>query len=138
MALTTDHPNGGPFAAYPTILRLLADRPFREAILKRAHPLLPRRSHLAGIAREFTFEELLVVTRAGPARILGLDRKGHLGPGADGDVALLRHADDVETTFSSAAALFKDGRLVVRDGEVIDPRPGRRLLLPRRPEGPPC
>jgi formylmethanofuran dehydrogenase subunit A len=129
MALTTDHPNGGPFAAYPTILRMLADRPFREAILKRAHPLLPRRSHLAGIAREYTLEELLVITRAGPARILGLDRKGHLGPGADGDVALLRRADDIETTFAQAAATFKDGRLVARDGEIVDARPGRRLAL---------
>jgi formylmethanofuran dehydrogenase subunit A len=129
MALTTDHPNGGPFSAYPTILRMLADRPFREAILRRAHPLLPRRSHLAGIAREYSFEELLVVTRSGPARILGLDRKGHLGPGADGDVALLRRTGDIETTFARAVATFKDGRLVARDGEIVDPRPGRRLDL---------
>src|SRR6185503_11944221 len=141
MALTTDHPNGGPFAAYPTILRMLADRPFREAILRRAHPLLPQRSHLAGIAREYTFEELLVITRAGPARILGLDRKGHLGPGADGDVALLRRADDIETTFAQAAATFKDGRLVAREGELVDARPGRRLSLEpesRTAIGPPC
>jgi formylmethanofuran dehydrogenase subunit A len=131
MALTTDHPNGGPFAAYPTILRMLAERGFREEILRRAHPLLPQRSHLAGIAREYSFEELLVVTRSGPARILGLDRKGHLGPGADGDVALLRGASDIETTFAQAVALFKDGRLVLRDGEVVDPRPGRRLDLGR-------
>lgn len=132
MALTTDHPNGGPFAAYPTILRMLADRAFREVLLKRAHPFLPRRSHLAGIAREYTLEELLVITRAGPARILGLDRKGHLGPGADGDVALLRRAGDIETVFAQAAATFKDGRLVARDGEIVDARPGRRIGLDGR------
>ncbi|HET8947321.1 MAG TPA: formylmethanofuran dehydrogenase subunit A [Candidatus Polarisedimenticolia bacterium] len=130
MALTTDHPNGGPFAAYPTILRMLAERGFREEILRRAHPLLPQRSHLAGIAREYSFEELLVVTRSGPARVLGLDAKGHLGPGADGDVALLRRADDIETTFAEAVAVFKDGRLVAREGEILDPRPGRRIGLP--------
>ncbi len=109
---------------------MLAERGFREEILRRAHPLLPKRSHLAGIAREYSFEELLVVTRSGPARILGLEGKGHLGPGADGDVALLRRADDIETTFTEAVAVFKDGRLVAREGEILDVRPGRRIGLP--------
>ena len=127
IALTTDHPNGGPFAAYPAILRMLADRAYRGEILRRAHPGLPGRSHLAGIEREYGFEELLIVTRSGPARILGLERKGHLGPGADGDVALYRRAADIETTFSLAIATFKDGRLVAREGEIVDARPGRRL-----------
>jgi len=133
MALTTDHPNGGPFAAYPVILRMLAERGFREELLRRAHPLLPKRSHLSGIAREYSFEELLIVTRSGPARILGLEAKGHLGPGADGDVALLRRAGDIETTFTQAVAVFKDGRLVAREGEILDARPGRRIGLPPGP-----
>lgn len=132
IALTTDHPNGGPFAAYPSILRMLAERAYREEILRRAHPGLPARSHLSGIAREYSFEELLIVTRSGPARILGLERKGHLGVGADGDVALYRRAADIETTFSGAVATFKDGRLVAREGEIVDPRPGRRLAAATR------
>ena len=130
IALTTDHPNAGPFAAYPMIMRMLAERPFRDEILGRAHPGLPGKSHLAGIGREYSFEELLIVTRSGPARILGLDRKGHLGPGADGDVALYRQSRDIETTFSIATATFKDGRLVARDGELVDARAGRRLTAP--------
>ena len=133
IALTTDHPNGGPFAAYPSILRMLADRAYREEILRRAHPGLPGRSHLAGIGREYSFEELLIVTRSAPARILGLERKGHLGPGADGDVALYRLAPDIETTFSQAVATFKDGRLAAREGELVDARPGRRLVAPQVP-----
>ena len=136
LALTTDHPNGGPFAAYPRIMRMLADRACREDLLRRAHPGLGAKSRLAGIAREYSFEELLIVTRSGPARILGLDRKGHLGPGADGDVALYRSAPDVETTFSLAIATFKDGRLAAREGEIVDARPGRRLVAPPAPSLP--
>jgi formylmethanofuran dehydrogenase subunit A len=121
IALTTDHPNGGPFTAYPLVLRMLADRAHREEILRRAHPALPRRTCLANLRREYSLEELVVVTRSAPARILGLGRKGHLGAGADGDVALHR------TIFGEAVALFKDGRLVLREGEILDARPGRTL-----------
>jgi formylmethanofuran dehydrogenase subunit A len=121
IALTTDHPNGAPFTAYPLVMRMLADRAHREEILKRAHPALPRRTCLANLAREYSLEELVVVTRSGPARILGLPDKGHLGVGADGDVALHR------TIFGDAVALFKDGRLVLREGEILDAHPGRTL-----------
>ncbi|HUD71917.1 MAG TPA: formylmethanofuran dehydrogenase subunit A, partial [Dongiaceae bacterium] len=72
LALTTDHPNGGPFFAYPLIIRMLMDRAHREAILAGAHPRAGARTHLAGIAREYTLEEIAIVTRAAPARILGL------------------------------------------------------------------
>lgn len=127
IALTTDHPNGAPFTTYPLVMRMLADRAHREAILKRAHPALPRRTTLATLPRQYSLEELIVVTRSSPARILGLKRKGHLGPGADGDVALHRQAPDIATTFGEAVALFKDGRLVLREGEILDARPGRTL-----------
>jgi formylmethanofuran dehydrogenase subunit A len=125
LALTTDHPNGGPFFAYPLIIRMLSDRAHREAILARAHPAASSRTHLAGIAREYTLEEIVVVTRAAPARLLGLDRKGHLGPGADGDVAIHRSEADRGAMFAAPVAVFKDGRLVLRDGEILDARPGR-------------
>jgi formylmethanofuran dehydrogenase subunit A len=106
---------------------MLADRACRESILARAHPALPRRATLGAIAREYSFEELVIVTRSGPARILGLKHKGHLGPGADGDVALYRQAAAIKTTFEKAVAVFKDGRLVLHEGEILDARPGRTL-----------
>jgi formylmethanofuran dehydrogenase subunit A len=134
IALTTDHPNGGPFAAYPLIVRLLMDRAFREAMLARAHPETARRTSLGGLAREYTLDEIAIVTRAGPARILGLERKGHLGPGADGDVTLYRRDTDLESMFAAPVAVFKDGRLVARDGEILDATPGRTLYAAPRPQ----
>jgi formylmethanofuran dehydrogenase subunit A len=133
IALTTDHPNGGPFASYPLVIRLLMDRSFRDDMLRRAHPGAAARTSLPGIAREYTIDEIAIVTRAGPARILGLERKGHLGPGADGDVALYQEDRDIEAMFTTPVAVFKDGRLVARDGEVLDDMPGRTLYAAPRP-----
>ena len=133
IALTTDHPNGGPFTAYPTIIRMLMERGFRDALLRRAPEGLARRTVLSGLTREYSLEEIVIVTRAGPARALGLTNKGHLGPGADGDVALHRDAGDPESTFATPVAVFKDGILVAREGEIVARPAGRTFhAAPRR------
>ena len=41
VVLTTDHPNGGPFTAYPEIIRMLMDRDYRRS---RIEKLIPRPS----------------------------------------------------------------------------------------------
>ena len=38
IAMSTDHPNGGSFLAYPQIIRFLMDRTYRLDILKTVHP----------------------------------------------------------------------------------------------------
>ena len=38
IAMSTDHPNGGSFLAYPQIVQLLMDRSYRQDMLKRVHP----------------------------------------------------------------------------------------------------
>ena len=89
VVLSTDHPNGGSFMAYPELIRLLMDRTYRDDCLKRVNAGLLQGSALAdGLAREYTLNEIAIVTRAGPARLLGLANKGHLGVGADADVTV--------------------------------------------------
>src|SRR5690606_1050029 len=84
MVLSTDHPNGGSFLAYPQLIELLMCHDIREEQFKRVNPKYLAGSALAdGLSREYTLNEIAIITRAGPARILGLNRKGHLGPGAD-------------------------------------------------------
>ena len=82
VVLSTDHPNGGSFLSYPALIQLLMDRSVRDEQLKRVNPKLLAGSALAdGIAREYTLNEIAIITRAGPARLLGLPHKGHLGAG---------------------------------------------------------
>lgn len=133
--LTTDHPNGGPFTAYPRVIAWLMSRRARERVLRRIPRMARIRTALNTIEREYSFEEIAIVTRAATARILGLQDKGHLGVGAAADVAIYdidpREVDPardfkrVRRAFRWAAYTIKDGRVVVRDGEVVASQPGR-------------
>ena len=76
VVMSTDHPNGGSFLAYPEIVRLLMDRTYRADILKTCPPTLLQRCQLADLDREYTLSEIAIITRAGPARLLGLAQQG--------------------------------------------------------------
>ncbi len=78
--LTTDHPNGAPFTSYPQLIRLLMDRSFRNDQLARIHPEAAALSCLGSLDREYSLYEIAIMTRAAPARILGLDRPRTPGP----------------------------------------------------------
>jgi formylmethanofuran dehydrogenase subunit A len=118
--LTTDHPNGAPFTTYPHLIRLLMDRSYREDVLRTIHPGAASLSALTGLGREYSLYEIAILTRAGPARILGLADRGHLGPGAAADIAVYTEQGDKQTMFERPDYVFKDGRLIVRDGAVVD------------------
>jgi formylmethanofuran dehydrogenase subunit A len=119
VVLTTDHPNGAPFTSYPHLIRLLMDKPFRDEQLARLHPDVAAASALQHIKRELSLYEIAIMTRAAPARLLGLRDRGHLGAGAAADVAVYRTQSDAEAMFSRAAWVFKDGEPVVRAGLVV-------------------
>lgn len=130
MVLSTDHPNGGTFAAYPQLIELLMRRDARDEQLKRLNPKYLAGSALAdGIAREFTLNEIAIITRAGPARILGLKNKGHLGPGADADITVYQRNDNIAEMFTLPRYVLKAGTLVVQEGQLRRAPEGRRLYL---------
>ncbi|NBW97695.1 MAG: hypothetical protein EBR28_13460 [Planctomycetia bacterium] len=127
VALSTDHPNGAHFTAYPLLMRLLGDEAFRREALGRIHPAVRKRCPLAGLHREYSLQELCIVTRAAPARIAGLANKGHLGIGADADLALYRPDRDLAQMFAMPVKVFKGGILVAEDGETRTMPPGMTL-----------
>ncbi len=130
VVLSTDHPNGGSFLSYPALIQLLMDRNVREERLKQVNPKLLAGSALAdGLAREYTLNEIAIVTRAGPARLLGLRHKGHLGPGADADVTIYSRDSDIARMFSSPRYVLTGGVGVVEEGQLRRAPAGRRLRL---------
>lgn len=130
VVLSTDHPNGGSFMSYPTLIRLLMDRAFRDDQLRRVEPRLLEGSALSdGLDREYTLGEIAIVTRAGPARLLGLRDKGHLGVGADADITAYAPDADRARMFSTPRYVVKGGILVVEDGELRRAPAGRRLYV---------
>ncbi len=133
--MTTDHPNGGPFTVYPKLIRLLMDRSFREQQLAEIHPEAAAMSELRGLQREYSLYEIAIITRAGPARSLGLQDRGHLGRGAVADIAVYRPQRDAERMFSAPEYVFKNGQLVARRGRIVALRDGQ--LLEALPDGMP-
>jgi len=128
MVLSTDHPNGGSFAAYPEVIRLLMDRSYRDDQLKRVNQTLLAGSALAdGVSREYTLNEIAIITRAGPARLLGLRDKGHLGSGAEADVTVYMPDADRSRMFATPRFVVKGGSLVVEEGQLRLAPAGRRL-----------
>ncbi|HXX39480.1 MAG TPA: formylmethanofuran dehydrogenase subunit A [bacterium] len=116
--LSTDHPNGGMFTRYPHLIRLLMDANARRDYLRRLPPRVLKRTVLAELDREYTLSEIAIVTRAGPARVLGLTHKGHLGVGADADVTIYNDESDIERMFANPRYVIKGGEIVVEDGEL--------------------
>jgi formylmethanofuran dehydrogenase subunit A len=80
IAMSTDHPNGGSFLAYPRIIALLMDRGLRADMLGRLPARVRARSGLADLPREYTLAEIAIITRAAPARMLGLPARGTSAP----------------------------------------------------------
>ncbi|MGQ7793456.1 formylmethanofuran dehydrogenase subunit A [Faunimonas sp. B44] len=126
---TTDHPNGAHFTTYPAIIHLLMDREERARWLERLPKTALEATDLEAITREYSLYEIAIMTRASPARLLGLPDRGHLGPGALADVAVYHDLPDRAAMFADAHLVFKSGDLVVRDGAVTHYRPGRTVTL---------
>ncbi len=134
--LTTDHPNGGPFVNYPEVIALLMSNKKRQEEIKTLHGAVHKQTKIPGIERELDFSEIAIMTRTGASKVLGLlDTKGHLGVGADADIAIydikpdqidpsVEHAK-IKSAFSSAAYTIKGGEVVVKDGQITATPMGR-------------
>jgi formylmethanofuran dehydrogenase subunit A len=130
VVLSTDHPNGGSFLSYPALIQLLMDRTVRDDRLKLLNSRFLQGSALAdGLERQFTLNEIAIVTRAGPARLLGLGAKGHLGVGADADVTVYARDSDIAKMFSTPRYVIKGGEVIVEEGQLRRAPAGRRLRL---------
>ncbi|MDH7593062.1 MAG: formylmethanofuran dehydrogenase subunit A [Methanomicrobiales archaeon] len=127
--ISTDHPNAGPFTRYPRILKWLMSAKAREEQIKafKQSDKVVNSSEIAGIDRELDLYEVAAMTRAGPAKCLGLSHLyGSLKPGVDGDVAVYdfnpekEHTpDQIEKAFSSVKYLFKRGEKIIDNHEIV-------------------
>jgi formylmethanofuran dehydrogenase subunit A len=129
---TTDHPNGAPFTAYPDLFALLMSQSVREQWIGTVPAEAMAVSTLPAIKREYSWPEIAIMTRAAPARLLGLVDRGHLGSGARADIAVYRPGADLAATFRAAELVLKSGTVVIRAGEVVETVRGGVLAV--RPE----
>jgi formylmethanofuran dehydrogenase subunit A len=127
--LTTDHPNGACFWRYPEIIHLLMDADYRRERVAALPPKALKRIVLGDLDRKYTLFEIAIITSAGPARALGLSRKGHLGVGADADIAIYHENPDGERMFRYPRYVIKAGEVVVEEGDLHAMPEGRAFLV---------
>lgn len=135
--MTTDHPNGGPYVNYPQVMTLLMSKKKREEAMSKIAEKTFERTSIAGIDRELDWFDIAIKTRAAHARVLGIvdNGKGHLGVGADADIAIYdikpdetdatTEYDRVEAAFRRSAYTIKGGEVVAKDGEITATPMGR-------------
>ncbi len=126
--LTTDHPNGACFWRYPEIIHLLMHADYRRECVRKLPPKALKRIVLADLDREYTLYEIAIITSAGPARALGLPQKGHLGVGADADVAIYNENPDGVLMFRYPRYVIKAGEVVVEEGDIRKVVEGREFV----------
>ena len=117
--LTTDHPNGAPFTSYPHLIRLLMDKSFRNEAFAKLNLDAQAMSNLPSLTREYSLYEIAIMTRAGAAKLIGLNNCGHLGAGAQADITVYTEQADKEAMFGRPDYVFKNGELVVKHGKVV-------------------
>ena len=137
--MTTDHPNAGPFTEYPRIIAWLMSREARGRVARKLNKSAHRRLDVPGLDREYSFYEIAIATRAATAKTLGLKQKGHLGLGADGDISIYaidpttinpsRQYKLVRRAFRKAVYTIKEGKILVKNGEVVDTVPGKTFWV---------
>ncbi|MEM4848621.1 MAG: formylmethanofuran dehydrogenase subunit A [Ignisphaera sp.] len=143
--ITTDHPNAGTFYDYPKIFAWLVSKKAREDMMKEMNQRALKKSALPAIDKEYTLYDIAIMTRASPAKLLGLEEfKGHLGIGADADIAIYdinpfevdvsRNYEAVVKAFSRASVVIKSGEIVVKDSEVVKTVYGKTFYV--KPEVP--
>ena len=107
-------------------------------LLHECHKWAQDRSSLGGIDREMTLYDIAILTRANPARTVGIaHRKGHLTAGADGDVTIYdfdptkleaNNYTNIIKGFQNAAYTIKDGEVVAKNGQVMSVPKGRTFF----------
>jgi hypothetical protein len=108
IAFSSDSPSGCRFSSYPKLFAWLLSRRNRKELRPDV---------------EYSLYELAQITRTNPARQLGLENKGHLGIGADADIAIYDMDEntgwrELEKRLGNCSFLLKDGETIIREGKL--------------------
>jgi len=137
--LTTDSPNAGPFIRYPRVISWLMSNKRRMEMIenREVHKAVERKSSIATLDREYDFNEIATISRAASAKAYGFEDRGHLGIGANADIAVYdinpntidpsNDYEAIEYAFGNAAYTIKDGQILVKDGEVVAVKPSQTI-----------
>ncbi len=118
IAFSSDSPSGCMFSSYPKLFAWLLSRRNRKELRPDV---------------EYSLYELAEITRTNPARQLGLENKGHLGIGADADIAIYDLDEntgwrELEKRLGNCSFLLKDGETIIREGKLNKDRARKKTF----------
>ena len=94
------------------------NKSFRDSEFEKINKQAQKSSVLGNLKREYSLYDIAILTRAGPAKVLGLTNIGHLGVGAKANITVYNNKEDKEEMFENPFMVFKDGNLIVKNGKI--------------------
>ena len=95
------------------------DKSFRNSILETLPKSIQDHTILKSLKREYSLNEISIMTRSAPAKILGLENKGNFSSGSDADIAIYdKSKTDIEEMFAHPSMVIKGGQIVVENGKI--------------------
>jgi len=118
ISFSTDSPSGCLFSSYPKLFAWLLSRGNRKEQMPDV---------------EYSLYELAEITRTNPARQLGLENKGHLGIGADADIAIYdmdENTDgrELEKRLGNCSFLLNGGAVIIKEGKLNKERARKKTF----------
>ena len=94
------------------------DKSYRDNEFEKINKQAQKSSVLKNLKREYSLYDIAILTRAGPAKVLGLTNIGHLGFGAKANITVYNDKQDKEEMFEKPFMVLKDGQIIVKNGTI--------------------
>ena len=95
------------------------DLDFRNSEIDKINVNAKEIGNIKSIKRTYNLYEIVIMTRAAPARILGLQDRGSLKPGSIADISIYNPNKPIDEMFRNAEYVFKNGNEIVKKGKVL-------------------
>ena len=96
------------------------DSDFRNSEIDKININAKEIGNIKSIKRTYNLYEIVIMTRAAPARILGLKDRGSLRPGSVADISIYNPKKPIDDMFRNAEYVFKNGNKIVKKGKVLN------------------
>ena len=95
------------------------DLDFRNSEIDKININAKEIGNIKSIKRTYNLYEIVIMTRAAPARILGFNDRGSLMPGSVADISVYDPNKSIDDMFRAAEYVFKNGNQIVKKGKVL-------------------
>ncbi|MHA1439688.1 MAG: amidohydrolase family protein [Promethearchaeota archaeon] len=121
--LSLNYPNYGDINDIPKIATWLVSTDAREKFIKEMNPNFLLETSIKDNNEVLSFNDFVIITRAGPAKSLGLGNiKGNLGFEADGDLNIIDidiSNVDISKDYENFKNALKKMEYVIKEGEIV-------------------